>query len=87
MAWILVKFKTNGLFFFFLHQFSGYPGNHSEDQAGLRLRDPFALAFQVLGLKTCTTMPSLNSLFNIYYWGVLCVPVHDIVFWPGLGVK
>jgi hypothetical protein len=37
----------------------GCPGIHSVDQAGLELRDPFASASQVLGLKACATMPSL----------------------------
>jgi hypothetical protein len=35
----------------------GCPGTHSEDQAGLELRDPPASASQVLGLKACTTTP------------------------------
>ena len=34
---------------------SGYPGTHSEDQAGLQLRNPPAYASQVLRLKVCTT--------------------------------
>ena len=36
---------------------SGCPGTHFVDQAGLELRNPPASAFQVLGLKACTTMP------------------------------
>ncbi|GAB1300457.1 Vacuolar protein sorting-associated protein 26C [Apodemus speciosus] len=33
----------------------GCPGTHSEDQAGLELRNPPASASQVLGLKVCAT--------------------------------
>jgi hypothetical protein len=33
----------------------GCPGTHSVDQAGLELRNPPASAYQVLGLKACTT--------------------------------
>jgi hypothetical protein len=47
-----------GFFFFFFWLFEtgflcspGCPGTHSEDQAGLELRDPPASASQVLGLK------------------------------------
>jgi hypothetical protein len=32
----------------------GCPGTHSVDQAGLELRNLFASASQVLGLKACT---------------------------------
>jgi hypothetical protein len=39
---------------FFLYS-SGCPGTHFVDQAGLELRNPPASAFQVLGLKACTT--------------------------------
>jgi hypothetical protein len=35
----------------------GWPGTHSVDQAGLKLRNPPASASQVLGLKACATMP------------------------------
>jgi hypothetical protein len=46
---------------FFLDRVSlyrpGCPGNHSVDQAGLRLRNPSACASQVLGLKVCNTTP------------------------------
>jgi hypothetical protein len=37
----------------------GCPGTHSVDQAGLKLRNPPASASQMLGLKACTTTPSL----------------------------
>jgi hypothetical protein len=37
----------------------GYPGTHSVDQAGLKLRNPAASASQVLGLKVCTTTARL----------------------------
>ena len=43
---------------------SGYPGTHSEDQAGLQLRNPPASAFQVLGLKVCTTTAWLTWNFT-----------------------
>jgi hypothetical protein len=33
----------------------GYPGTHSVDQAGLKLKNLPASAFQVLGLKACAT--------------------------------
>jgi hypothetical protein len=33
----------------------GCPGTHSVEQAGLKLRNPPASAFQVLVLKACTT--------------------------------
>jgi hypothetical protein len=39
---------------------SGCPGTHSVDQAGLELRNLPASAFQVLGLKACATIASLN---------------------------
>jgi hypothetical protein len=44
----------------------GCPGTHSVDQAGLELRNPPASAFQVLGLKTCTTTTKneRNELFQ-----------------------
>jgi hypothetical protein len=35
----------------------GCPGTHFVDKAGLELRSPPASAFQVPGLKACTTMP------------------------------
>jgi hypothetical protein len=41
----------------------GCPGAYSVDQAGLELRNPLASASQVLGLKTCTTMPSSYTIF------------------------
>jgi hypothetical protein len=48
---VLVLFSRQG--------FSGCPGTHSGthfvDQAGLELRNPPSSAFQVLGLKVCTT--------------------------------
>jgi hypothetical protein len=42
----------------------GCPGTHSVDQAGLELRNPPACASQVLRLKACATMPSMNDNFN-----------------------
>jgi hypothetical protein len=52
-------------FFFFLLVFRdrvslcspGCPETHSVDQAGLELRNPFASASRVLGLKACATTP------------------------------
>jgi hypothetical protein len=38
----------------------GCPGTHSVDQAGLELRNPPALASQVLGLKVCITTAQLK---------------------------
>jgi hypothetical protein len=47
------------LLFFFLDRVSLYSpgclGTHSVDQAGLKLRNPPAFAFQVMGLKACAT--------------------------------
>jgi hypothetical protein len=45
-------------FVFSRQGFSGCPGNHSVDQAGLKLRKLPASASQVLGLKACATTPS-----------------------------
>jgi hypothetical protein len=72
-----VFFKTKNIlkiFFFFLLVFRdrvslcspGCPGTHSVDQAGLELRNPPASASQVLGLKVCTTTPSLKTFLNEY---------------------
>jgi hypothetical protein len=38
----------------------GCPGTHFVDQAGLELRNLPASASQVLGLKACTTTPSMR---------------------------
>jgi hypothetical protein len=61
------------LFFFFCFLFlffetvslysSGCPGTHFVDQAGLELRNSPASASPVLGLKACTTTPSLKGKF------------------------
>jgi hypothetical protein len=55
----------------------GCPGTHFVDQAGLELRNPPASASQVLGLKTCATMPGgfifyylFIYLFNVYEYPV-----------------
>ena len=50
----------------------GCPETYSVDQSALKLRNPPASAFQVLGLKAYATMPTLvfRLLFNdifIYY--------------------
>jgi hypothetical protein len=37
----------------------GCPGTHFVDQAGLELRNPPASAYQVLGLKVCTSTTSI----------------------------
>jgi hypothetical protein len=42
----------------------GCPGTHSVDQAGLELRNPPASAYQVLGLKACTTIARQNFFFQ-----------------------
>jgi hypothetical protein len=51
--------------FLFLFSFfeTGFlcPGTQFVDQAGLELRNPPASASPVLGLKACTTTPSLQS--------------------------
>ena len=41
---------------------SGCPGNHSVDQAGLKLRHLPASASGVLGLEACATMPGLEVI-------------------------
>jgi hypothetical protein len=41
----------------------GCPGTHFVDQAGLKLRNPPASAFQVLGLKACATTTRQDSPF------------------------
>jgi hypothetical protein len=38
-----------------------YPGTHSVDQTGLKLRNPPASASQVLGLKVYTTTAQLKK--------------------------
>jgi hypothetical protein len=71
--------KTTGFFLSFSFSFSffilvfrdrvslcspGCPGTHSEDQAGLDLKNPPASASGVLGLKACatTTQPTTSFL-------------------------
>jgi hypothetical protein len=44
----------------------GYPGTHSVDQAGLKLRNPPAPASQVLGLKACAT--TARSICALNHW-------------------
>ena len=46
----------------------GWPGAHSVDQAGLKLRNPPASASQVLGLKACTAMPGLTFFCWFIYF-------------------
>jgi hypothetical protein len=47
----------------------GCPGTHSVDQAGLELRNLPASAFQVPGLKACTTIAQLfrDFIYLTYY--------------------
>jgi hypothetical protein len=42
----------------------GYPGTHSVDQAGLKLRNPPASVSQVLGLKACDNTAQLYILIK-----------------------
>jgi hypothetical protein len=42
-------------------------GTHSVDQDGLELRNVTASATQVLGLKTCATIPSSKAIFVSVY--------------------
>jgi hypothetical protein len=62
----LLAFFFVCLFFGFRDRVSlcnpGYPGTHSVDQAGIKLRNPPASASQVLGSKACATT-MLVSLF------------------------
>ena len=54
--------------YFFQDQVSlcspGFHGTHSVHQSGLQLRDPHA--FQVMGLKACTTMLSSEMFKRVY---------------------
>jgi hypothetical protein len=43
----------------------GWPGTGSVDQAGFKLRDLFASASVVLGLKACRRAPLLTSFFPL----------------------
>jgi hypothetical protein len=43
---------------------SGCPGTHFVDQAGLKLRNLPASAFQVLGLKACATTTQHIKIFD-----------------------
>jgi hypothetical protein len=56
--------KNNFFFFWSFDRVSlcspDYPGTHSADQTGLKLRNPTASASRVLGLKACSTMPGLR---------------------------
>jgi hypothetical protein len=60
----------------------GCPGTCSVDQAGLKLRESSASAFQVLGLKSCTTIPGFGfcfvSLRFIYFYIVqMSIYLHE----------
>jgi hypothetical protein len=59
-----------GFVFVFLDRVSlcnpGCPGTHSVDQAGFELRNSPASASQVLGLKTCATMPGRYFVFYLF---------------------
>jgi hypothetical protein len=57
----------------------GCPGTHFVDQAGLELRNLPASAFQVLGLKACTTKPGNFSFLLI----ILCVYISNDITLPG----
>ena len=48
---------------FLLKHNSDCPGTHSVDQADLKLRNPPASAFQVLGLKTCINIFWLTVIY------------------------
>ena len=50
----------------------GYPGIHSVDQAGPKLRDPPVSASQVLGLKTC----AITTWFRGYFLRKTDSPSH-----------
>jgi hypothetical protein len=62
-------------FFGFSRQgFSGCPGTHFVDQAGLELRNPPASASRVLGLKVCATTPGQNEILKVevYTYHKIC---------------
>jgi hypothetical protein len=60
-TWSILSSQLQTLSLIFRDRVSLYspdcPGTHSVDQAVLELRNPPASASQVLGLKTCATMP------------------------------
>jgi hypothetical protein len=69
---VLFSFVFSFFFFFFFQDKVSLcspdcPGTHSGDQAGLELRNSPASASQVLGLKACTTTPSIMVLFNYQF--------------------
>jgi hypothetical protein len=76
LRWFLFSFF---LFLVFRDRVSlyspGCPGTHFVDQAGLELRNPPASAFQVLGLKVCTTTPGLwhKILWHKLLWHKLLI--------------
>jgi hypothetical protein len=71
------------LWLFFLDRVSlcspGYPGTHSVDQAGLKLKNPSSSHSQVLGLKACTTTTQLLNLFLLRYLTITTRKLTDAV--------
>jgi hypothetical protein len=60
-----------------------YPGTHSVDQAGLKLRNPPAFASQALGLKACATTARLLLVFETQSH-VTKLGLKLIILWPPL---
>jgi hypothetical protein len=54
----------------------GFPGTHSVEQAGPKLRNPPASAFQVLRLKACTTSAWLICSFFLTVFPPSFTPYH-----------
>jgi hypothetical protein len=52
------------------------PGTHSVDQAGLELRNSPVSAFQVLGLKVCSTTAQLDKAFVTFPFSILKIHAH-----------
>ena len=65
--------------FFFPDRFSlynpGCPGSHSVDQAGLKLKNSPASAFQVLGLQACATTARLKKVLTSTSCLMLCLSI------------
>jgi hypothetical protein len=76
--WVFFLFVCFFVFFFvlvFRDRVSpcspGCPGTHFVDQAGLELRNQYASASRMLGLKACTTTP---CFFFFFFFLIRCFP-------------
>jgi hypothetical protein len=57
----------------------GCPGTHSVDQAGFELRNPPASASQVLGLKTCATVPGEEIIVLFCCFVLFCFVLRKLL--------